>query len=560
MLRFVSTFLVLVAFQSRVISATGIGSTSSSSTPPPQKAEPIDPNSLKRKRVNEDSNSSTEATKKCTICEEFLPSSEFNKDKRAKDGLQFRCRDCQKTTRLKCEECDKIPNFGFVQRKATHCGEHKKRGMSNVKSKKCALCDKRPSFGLEIGRPLYCKKHKKHGMSNVADPKCASCNKQPSYGLEIGKPVYCKEHKTNEMYEVKNAKCKYEGGCPVRPTFGIERAEFCAAHKADDMVNIKSKQCNGLNCSRPAMYARPGQKREKCSTHATQGMVHVVRKNCSDCETCASYGTPGFSKTKCVQHKLTGMLYLRYTRCVENGCTNPCTHGVGVAKWCEVHALPTHNNLVERECSDCGLVQILNADNKCEFCDTQLDEPAKVHLRKQKEIQAFLDSDPELADYDFTDRQLKYEGDIKCATAYRPDFVWDMGTHIAGQLSFLLEYMYGTRLMTYLSLCVSCVAVLENDEFKHRGSSYQCEELRMRQIAEDMMRPAVFIRFNCDGFKVNGVAQKVGPTERYTELKKWVFHCKDVSNLVGVVSAVHLYYDDFKASETEVKVLVENFS
>lgn len=36
-------------------------------------------------------------TKKCTVCSTVKPKSEFNRNKVKSDGLQTRCRDCQKT-------------------------------------------------------------------------------------------------------------------------------------------------------------------------------------------------------------------------------------------------------------------------------------------------------------------------------------------------------------------------------------------------------------------------------------------------------------------------------
>jgi hypothetical protein len=45
---------------------------------------------------------------------------------------------------IRCEECDTIACFGFD--KFTHCAEHKKEGMINVKKSKCELCCIAPQY------------------------------------------------------------------------------------------------------------------------------------------------------------------------------------------------------------------------------------------------------------------------------------------------------------------------------------------------------------------------------------------------------------------------------
>ena len=47
--------------------------------------------------------------------------------------------------------------------------------------------------------------------------------------------------------------------------------------------------------------------------------------------------------------------------------------------------------------------------------------------------------------------------------------------------------------------------IVEVDEFKHEGYDSTCEVARINNIYEDLgMMPLVMIRFNPDGFSVNG--------------------------------------------------------
>ena len=40
--------------------------------------------------------------------------------------------------------------------------------------------------------------------------------------------------------------------------------------------------------------------------------------------------------------------------------------------------------------------------------------------------------------------------------------------------------------------------IVEIDEHKHRGSHYQCDEQRMRDVVAKLGQPCVFIRYNPD--------------------------------------------------------------
>ena len=79
--------------------------------------------------------------KKCTICKQELPETEFNKNKRTKDGLQTLCRTCsQKRSRNYYKgNLDKHRKVvAAIKRK------HNKRNKLNIESVKdsngCALC------------------------------------------------------------------------------------------------------------------------------------------------------------------------------------------------------------------------------------------------------------------------------------------------------------------------------------------------------------------------------------------------------------------------------------
>jgi len=447
--------------------------------------------SNKRKR---DIDSSTNV-KQCTKCKQILPKTDFNKESKRPDGLCAWCRQCKKLQRPKCEQCEIQAIFGY---------QHKK--------------------------PLRCKKHIAIGMTDVSQSKCLGCNtKSRVFGLPSGKALYCGNCRSLEMIDIRNPKCISEK-CQTRPSFGYDRPIYCAQHKIQDMVDVTNRACSHNSCLKSAVYADDGHKAEFCSSHASSGMINVVTKRCEveGCDIIPKYAMPGLGKKRCCKHKQPGMVYARYVRCVHNGCSNASTHGIGYAMSCEVHALSTHKNLVEHECQSCQLVQILNSNRTCQYCDTQLTEPQKIYLKDQKQLQAELDADDDMNDYIFTDQRIKIEQDVTCSTVYRPDFLYDLGTHIL---------------------------IIENDEHQHRANSYQCEQKRIRQIAQDLLRAVFVIRFNCHGYKIDDRSIKTSWIDRIKELKKWVLYAKQQQNITALVTQIYLFYDEFSAQTTQPEIV-----
>jgi hypothetical protein len=134
-------------------------------------------------------------------------------------------------------------------------------------------------------------------------------------------------------------------------------------------------------------------------------------------------------------------------------------------------------------------------------------------------VQGALDASDETADYEFSDRIFGVvENDICDRT--RPDFLWDVGTH---------------------------VVILEVDEDQHADRQEYCECARMRNITETLMRPTIFIRYNPDAFKQNGMNVVVHHHKRMEKLTKWIKQLKEMSeNDLGnsKLSVLHLFYSD----------------
>ena len=139
-----------------------------------------------------------EGTKRCSKCSQVKIKMEFYKG-------QCHCKECEKNytttfTRKKCEHpgCRSLPSFGH-DRKATHCGEHKKPDMEST-HKKCEHpgCGTAPCYGYDR-KATHCAKHKQPNMESTAK-KCEhpGCGIAPCYGYD-GKATHCAKHKQPDM-------------------------------------------------------------------------------------------------------------------------------------------------------------------------------------------------------------------------------------------------------------------------------------------------------------------------------------------------------------------------
>ncbi len=207
--------------------------------------------------------------------------------------------------------------------------------------------------------------------------------------------------------------------------------------------------------------------------------------------------------------------------CIEDRCRRAAVYGLDEPYHCEVHKLGTEVNIIERECKSCGLSQILDIDDKCQYCSIDPASLQKRKLVKQTLVQGWLDANG-FNDYDFMDRSLKVEQDAACSLKTRPDFIWDCGTH---------------------------VVILEVDEEQHKRKQYDCDDIRMININENLMRPTVFIRYNPDPFKIGDKNVKVGWSARMEVLAKWLRYGFDFENVKSTAHIIYLFYDNYDSEE-----------
>jgi len=418
------------------------------------------------------------------------------------------------------EGCSTRSTFGIFGEQANHCAAHKLPTEVDVKNAKCTAlgCTTKASFGAVGGSAVHCATHKSVSEVDVVSQICVypGCRKQPRYGLSNQAATMCSEHKQDHMIDVKAKKCQ---GCSLtRPSFGYEwkKPTHCGSCKSSDMVNVVTDRC--AMCDRIALYGVNGGKAVRCSDHKDSDMIDVINRQCaeSNCNSQPHYGLQGTTRTHCSQHRTSAMVRISKLHCVEKGCNSTATHGSDEPIHCEVHALDDESNLVERKCTSCNLLYVLDETNQCINCGATVEIQIKQErLAKQSIVKRFLDDND--IKYDFYDRGIDSGIGLGC-TRERPDFFMDFGTHWV---------------------------ILEVDEFQHRNYKDPCECVRMINVTQTIRRKGAFIRFNPDTFKKDSEVQRVPMNARLEMLKNWIDLLSIESNLTGVLQFVQLYYDEF---------------
>jgi len=371
--------------------------------------------------------------------------------------------------------CQKRPSFnqkGCLS--AARCGTHRIPGDVDVVSRRCNFlgCDSQPTFGEDGSKKaLWCKIHKQPGNVDVANKPCgfASCDSQPTFGIKgTKKALFCRIHKAPEHVDVKSKRCAAEG-CDRRPSYnaaGTKKGLFCVTHKYPEHVRVVGTPCAAVGCKSFAKYNAPGTKRGLyCSDHKEPHHVDVTYNRCAEpgCETHPRYGFPNHPRSHCAVHKQAGQVIFTKRQC--ESCTSLAIFGITNAERCEVHIKEGDVDFLQRKCKSCGLVELLDQNGLCGFCDPAV--VRRMRLRKQREIRAVL-MEANLPIFDTYDQVLENGACGK----QRPDFTW------------------------------SCGVVLEVDESQHLIGRYNedCERIRMINLTGTMGVPTLFIRFNPDEY------------------------------------------------------------
>ncbi len=133
---------------------------------------------------------------------------------------------------------------------------------------------------------------------------------------------------------------------------------------------------------------------------------------------------------------------------------------------CELHKLETDINFIERICKQCGLLNVLNSQGYCCFC--QPGQFEKFKIRTEHIVMKFLEANGII----FVNNEIP--NGSNCGKEH-PDFVIRFDTHIA---------------------------IIEVDEGQHKPYECSCEQIPMVNVTQTFGGlPCFWLRYNPDEFK-----------------------------------------------------------
>lgn len=420
-----------------------------------------------------------------------------------------------------CLYCSKIPSFNNAGEKyGIYCKEHADDGMIDVHSTKCKEpgCPHQASFAV-VGTftPTHCGEHKQNDMFNVRKKQCifTGCNKTALFGT--AKAQYCAEHKDVDMIDKQNPICLTKD-CGVYASFGLTKPTHCNVHKLPAMKLLIGYNCQIAGCKKRASFNYGGLKAKYCGSDKKTGMINVCATRCIKkiCNVIATYGYPGNQVQFCTTHHPEGTKLQPTKRCTIRNCNELALYGKRDAVHCEQHKTAEEFNLIERECSSCALLNVLDSNGVCKFCNP--DAWKTIRLAKQKEIQALFKAEG----LEFVSTDVTVNGG-ECGKE-RPDFLFEAAGHYV---------------------------VVEVDEDQHKSRACECEQTRMVNISQSLGMPTVFLRYNPDRYTVSGKTVDTAKRCRHKTLINWL--CKvwtlEPEELAehGFLSVLHLYFDDYNS-------------
>lgn len=280
-------------------------------------------------------------------------------------------------------------------------------------------------------------------------------------------------------------KCKKK-----RATFGPKdgKALHCASCKVDGMEDVTNKKCEACK-KKHAIFGLPGGKATRCAGCKVIGMQDVKNRKCEACKKKhAVFGLPGSKATRCTGCKIVGMQNVKCRMCEVCKQTQP-KFGLpgGKAMRCAKCMSEDMRDLYSRRCMTEGC-DVLTKSDYCANCDTSRKRRTRV---KEHRLANYLRDN---IDVPWTAWNRQLAGSRECGGCKRPDFVW---------------------LLPYLAIVTEC------DENQHKDRCLAGERQRMFDIFNTYGGiHIIYLRFNPDSFKVDGVTRRVSMERRYAELKK----------------------------------------
>ena len=334
------------------------------------------------------------------------------------------------------------------------------------------------------------------------------CKKHPVYNNEgEKKALYCVTHKKEDMIDVKHKTCIYPD-CKKQSNYnneGEKKALYCLTHKKEDMVDIMNKKCIHPDCKKIPSYNNEGEKKALyCITHKKENMINVISKTCihPNCKKQPNYNNEGEEKgLYCITHKKDGMVNVKNKTCKSD--------------WCRTQPTEKYNGY-------------------CLFCFINL-FPDKHVSRNYKTKEYYV---VEFVKNKFPN--LSWIADKKIqdgCSRRRPDLLLDLGYQLI---------------------------IIEIDENQHINYDCSCENKRLMELSQDVdHRPIIFIRFNPDDYKKDGlnitscwgINKKGICVVKKTKVNEWVerlnaleeiinYWIDPINNTNKTIEIIQLFYNE----------------
>jgi hypothetical protein len=162
----------------------------------------------------------------------------------------------------------------------------------------------------------------------------------------------------------ESATCTEEG-CHNAPVYTFKDGappQKCSQHATPGMVDALVKRCQQAGCSRQPSFGHADDRPRFCSQHRIAGMVDVRNRMCEQegCSRQPSYGHEGTKRRFCHTHKQPGMVDVKSAMCRTVGCSRHALYSYeGTApQFCSAHKLEGMKDVKKRRrCQHPGCIR-----------------------------------------------------------------------------------------------------------------------------------------------------------------------------------------------------------
>ena len=327
-------------------------------------------------------------------------------------------------------------------------------------------------------------------------------------------------------------------------------------------------KCEVEECENKACYGTKQQFATRCKDkkHIEKDMVHNPRMYCSHekqhskCEDCindfvcgfdgcedkSTYGKKQRFPTRCKikEHREEWMVTKPREHCVHDTKRYRCKPCSGASicehdkrrsqcKLCDGSEICEHNKrrIRCRLCCGASICDHNKQRNRCHickpesnvFCIRRYNNGTRCIKRKSSRydnycatcfIELFTD-DPRSKAIQLPTKEFQARQQLNIAFPNR--FIYDKQLFIADREEKCTSF---NRRIDAQAEFDDCILAIEVDENQHKYYNPMDEELRIMQIYQDAGKNLIFIRFNPDGYKVNGKIKNPRMLKRYQVLKE----------------------------------------